>query len=362
MSNAQLKTLERFCELQHIHSASQVLKAAGELGIFHALAGGQQTAEQLAEHCGLNLPAVPALLDALISLGAVERYGDDYALSQAMRMTGGQGFDLGEGVWEGLAEYVRTGQRMGEQAAGGSDSGADADADADDDAEGRGGEAAARQAAGADDEHHRFRAQLVVARQWLMTPAAMQLAELLEIGSRRRGIHILDFGSGTGVWSLSLAYQDPECRITAVDWEQPLQTMASTARELGLGERFVAVPGNYREVELPPDTFDLAILGNVVHLHDVAENRAILQAVFEALRPGGELGIVDVFPGQQAGERFRAQYALEVSLRTYRGELHPPQTLTELVTRAGFVNPQFSHLKVPPHTMGLLLAAKPALT
>lgn len=326
MSQAQLKSLEAYLRLLNINGAAHVFRAAAELGVFDALSAGQLTAAEVATACEAKASPVELLLDALCSVGAVERYGEDFALAPVMRLLPGEDRDLGDRYWGHLSQFLRDGEPL------------------------------ASPALAAQDSSH-FRASSI-AGQWMMTPAALSIVKALEIGTTRKGLAILDLGAGSAVWSLAVAYSDADAHVTAVDWPSALAKAQETATGIGLSGRFEMIPGDYRDVPLPPEQFDLAILANLTHLESAEGSRTLFRRVFAALKAGGEAAIIDIFPGQAAGDVSRTLFALGLAMRTESGRVLSPEALQSLVVEAGFEKPTFAHLPVPPFTLGLMLAKK----
>jgi len=127
---------------------------------------------------------------------------------------------------------------------------------------------------------------------------------------------------------------------------------------MGLSERFNVRPGNYHEVELSPETYDLAIVGNVTHIETPEGNTALFTKMYKTLKTNGEIVIFDIFPGQEEGELSQSLYALGLALRTEKGQVYSCEQLQEFLSQAGFTGFKFSPIKVPPYTMGMLLAKK----
>ena len=63
--------------------------------------------------------------------------------------------------------------------------------------------------------------------------------------------------------------------------------------EAGLSERFSRIDGNFRNVEIEPECFDLAVLSHILHLESMNGVKAILRKVYAALRSGGHVVIAD---------------------------------------------------------------------
>lgn len=79
----------------------------------------------------------------------------------------------------------------------------------------------------------------------------------------RAGEHVLDLGAGAGAAALCLARRVPECRVTGLEIDPALVSIARTnAAENGFGERLEFVAGNVAAPprELRPGSFDAVML------------------------------------------------------------------------------------------------------
>jgi SAM-dependent methyltransferase len=144
--------------------------------------------------------------------------------------------------------------------------------------------------------------------------------------------------------------------VTVSDWPAIVEIAAGFAERMGLGERFDAIPGNYHEADLGQDAFDLALVANVTHIETPEGNVALFRRVRDALRPGGEIAIIDVIPVQPEGELSASLYALGLGLRTESGQVHSAADLQRYLGEAGFGNAVVEPIPAPPFTMGMIVA------
>jgi SAM-dependent methyltransferase len=294
--------------------------------VLQTLASGQKTADEVAAACNLQPEPTELLLDALCSIDVVERYGDVYAAAQVMHLLPEQLQDLGSRYWQQLPDFLRTGD-------------------------------AVPQMEHTPLDERDFRGE-TDASQWLLTAAAMDLVRVLDIGASRKSLRVLELAAGPAVWSLAIAHHDPAARVTVIDLPDRLALARSNAQGIGVLDRLECVESDYRNVQLPDSEYDLAVLANLSHLESANENLVTLKRVHSWLRPGGELAVIDVFPGQDKGRLHHSLYRLNLALRTRRGRLHRPADLQATILQAGFGKPQYAHLPSPPYMMGLMLAGK----
>src|SRR5215467_12833248 len=80
-------------------------------------------------------------------------------------------------------------------------------------------------------------------------PAAHRLAEAIAVSEPHGSVSVLDLAAGSGVWSIALAQQSPEVRVTAVDWEGVLSVTRKVTSRLGLVDRYQFIGGDLLEVD-----------------------------------------------------------------------------------------------------------------
>lgn len=316
--------LAGYFQLMGHNGAAHMYREAMRAGIFRELAEARQTAADLAVKCRCAARPAELLLDALASLGLVAR-GDDhaYALTSLAHMLLGGGYrHLGDEYWAHLPTFLATGEPIVEM---------------DDVAK--------------SEEFYQAQAAIL---GWMLTPAAERAAELLR-HVLPPDAAILDVGAGSAVWSLTLARQLPNATVAAADWPAVLKVAKETAEQLGLADRLSTLAGNYHDGEFPAAAFDLAILANVTHLETPAGNRALLAKAARALKPGGRLAVIDVFPGQPQGNLNRALYVLGLALRTRQGRVYSVEELSAMMHDCGLPAPRLIPLDVTPHVLGVLL-------
>jgi ubiquinone/menaquinone biosynthesis C-methylase UbiE len=325
-----LSTAEDFLigyfHLMNLNGAAHVYREANRAGVFRELMAGRKTVAQVAEACSTAVRPTQLLLEALVSLGVVVSHGDAFALSSLGQMlVGGSYRNLGDEYWRHLPAFLASDKPIVRM---------------DDVSE--------------SEAHYQMQAAIL---GWMLTPAAQRAAELLR-DSLPLGAAILDVGAGSAVWSVLLARETTDVTVTAIDWKGVLEVAKETAERYGLGQRLTTIAGNYHEVEFPKSAFDLVILANVTHLESSDGNGQLLAKARQALKPGGRVIIVDVFPGQPQGDLNRTLYTLGLALRTQQGHVHSPEELTRLLLDAGFAAPELIPLEVPPFIMGMLVAGK----
>jgi ubiquinone/menaquinone biosynthesis C-methylase UbiE len=156
----------------------------------------------------------------------------------------------------------------------------------------------------------------------------------------RPGQQVADVGAGTGFFSALMAAEvGPEGRVYAVDIAQNfVDASVERARAQGL-DNVVGVVNDQHGVRLPPDSVDLVFISDTYHHFEYPQ--AMLRSIHEALRPGGEMVVIDFhrIPGVshpwvlghvRAGE---AQVTAEIEATGFRLEERPEFMQTQYFLR-----------------------------
>jgi SAM-dependent methyltransferase len=128
----------------------------------------------------------------------------------------------------------------------------------------------------------------------------------------------------------------------------------------GYDAQFDYLGGDLFTVELGHSCYDLAIVGNLCHLFDAVANRRLLVRIFDAVRPGGTVAILDALPNERLdGPRPIVLYALGLLLRTMHGQVYPFSTYTSWLREVGYEGIERIDLSPAP-PISLVRARKPA--
>jgi ubiquinone/menaquinone biosynthesis C-methylase UbiE len=109
---------------------------------------------------------------------------------------------------------------------------------------------------------------------------------------------VLDIGAGTGTGAIVLAHTVPAAQIVAVDIDEAmLEQVRGRAQASGLDHRIVTLDADVAAEYPPIGLADIA--WSSAALHEVSDPDRAFRNLFEALRPGGVLAVVemDAFPG-----------------------------------------------------------------
>jgi 2-polyprenyl-3-methyl-5-hydroxy-6-metoxy-1,4-benzoquinol methylase len=286
--------------------------AAHALGLCDALADRSADAATLALRLGCDGRKMRALLDVLALAGWLAREAEGF---RVVAMPPREA--VVEGGWSRLAEAIRSGRAVDDPLAG--------------------------------EGLARFHEHLVAAG----APAARELAaRLVDLGDR-----VLDAGGGMGGYAAAFLDASPTAQVTLVDRAPVLElARAHLAR---LGDRARLVAGDAERVTGGP--YDVALLANLLHLHDPATCARIVAACAAALRPGGTLVVKDLrVDVDRSGPPAGVLFALNMALYTDGGDVYDAPTLAGWMTAAGLADVRVSSLAAAPDAH-VLVARRPLL-
>ncbi len=246
--------------------AAKHLFVANEVGLFEQLAGGPATLEALARRIGIAGSRLRVLADAMVSLGLIERQGDEYqnAAVAATYLAGQTPADLrpflrfwnhlSYPMWTQLEDAIRTGQGQGTM--------------------------------NLPDEAQRIFSEGVEA---ITSGPSQALPTAYDFGRHRR---ILDLGGGTGSWLIAILQQYSGLEGTLYE----LPGAAAVARQRLASEpaaqQVSIVEGDFFTDSIPGG-YDVVLIANVVHLLSAEHNIELLQRVRQSVKDGTRLLLVD---------------------------------------------------------------------
>jgi len=311
-------SIEQILFVQEAAAATAALEAANRLGVLTRLSTSPAPPAALARDCAISERGARLLLDALTGLGLAEAGAD--GSYRASALTGWATMSV---PWAGLAETIRDDHPA---VAGDTPAGAET-----------------------------IYPDVVPYLGMIFAAAADRVADQLAAP----GLRVLDVGAGAAPWSLALAARQSDCQITAVDLPAVLRTTRQAVAAAGRAAQFRYLGGDLFEVEWGSGIYDLAVAGNVCHLFDEAANRRLLARMFDALRPGGRLAILDALPNERLdGPRPVVLYALGLLLRTTGGGVYPFTTYVGWLRDAGYDSIERLEL-LPGPLISLVTARRP---
>ena len=314
---------------------SRTLIAAVELDVFRHIAEGNRTVKEIADAAGASPRGMAYLLDALTAIGYLRKTGSRHGLlpAPAAFLVSGkkayagamaQAFSLTWDAWKNLTESVKSGRST--------------------------------EAVNIAEKGKEFFPKLVASIfPGNFAASAAAVPRLPE--KERRKIHkILDVAAGSGAWSLAFAQTIPQARVTTLDFPEMTPITRGFAEKLGVAARYEYLEGDLRQVDFGRDTYDLVILGHIIHSEGEKHGKELLLKSHAALRPGGKLLIAEYVPNDaRTGPAMPLLFGLNMLLQTEEGNVFTLREYRNWLKAAGFR--KVTTIPVPPPST-LILAAK----
>lgn len=258
------------------HAEARILQTAVGLGLFDALENTPLDARALASSLHLHPRATELLLNALVSMGLLERQGGFFSLSAASStyLIHSSSKYFGDMVlfesslwdcWEALESVVRSGKPVRET----------------------------EMYQDKPEETERF-----IRAMHSLVEARGDAAVLVEKLDFSKVIDMLDVGSGPGTYPISFCRKYPYLRVAIFDLPGTLKITERFVRDSGLQDRIQLVSGDYR-VDPIPGKYQMALLSNVIHAEGDAVNAALMVKIYQSLEQGGIIVIKDHILGDQ---------------------------------------------------------------
>ncbi len=296
--------------------AYYLLLTALELGVFDVMASdGPTPVGLLADRLEVSPTHLAGLLDSLVALALLERVDERFGLNETAEryLVSGGPASLADLVgvapgprenWLGLAETIRQG----------------------------------RPANPIEGDPAAFYVPLVEGTFTKVFRAASR-ADLKIRYSALTAPRVLDLGAGGAPWAMAVLSKCPKATAVVNDLPGVLPVAQRKAQEHGVAERCTFLPGNFHEVPLEEEAFDLVVLGHVCRTEGVDGAQHLIHRAYRALRPGGRVLLADYFVDPD--RRYNPHGVLmgmTMMASTLEGFALTNAQATQWLRAAGFVN------------------------
>jgi ubiquinone/menaquinone biosynthesis C-methylase UbiE len=308
-----------------------ILGAAIEHRIFDLLADGAKTAAEVSRENGASLRGVRAIMNALVGFELLEKDDEGrYSLTpESAAFLVRKNPDYLGGIlrhgdqliprWLPLSEIVKTGKPA--------------------------------TAVNQEGDGSAFFVDFVEDLFPVGYPSAKALAAAFPQARK-----VLDVAAGSGVWSIPLAQNSKEVRVTALDWPGVLPATRRVTERMGVAGQYEFLAGDLNSADLG-NGYDLATLGQILHSEGETHSRALLGRVFQALAPGGTIAIAEFIANEdRTGPPLAMLFAVNMLVNTEDGDTFTVTEISQWLREAGFVDPRTMEVPAPSP---LILASKP---
>ena len=184
----------------------------------------------------------------------------------------------------------------------------------------------------------------------MMAPMAAPLGAVVLQGSTSP-MHILDIAAGHGLFGIEIAKQNPQARITGLDWAPVLRVALDNARKAGVADRYNMLPGSAFDVDFG-GPYDAVLLTNFLHHFDQPTCVTLLKKVHAALAPGGRAATLEFVPNEdRVSPPMAAAFSLTMLTTTPSGDAYTFPELAAMYTTAGFHDITAHPIPMSPHTI-----------
>ena len=311
--------------------ASKTLLSAVELGVFSTLANAPADLPTLQGKLGLHPRAARDFLDTLVALKLLERDGGVYRntaetdlfLDRANPSYIGGLLEMANarlyGFWGSLTEALRTGELQNEGKGGGENLFATLYADPE-----------------------RLRGFLRA-----MSGVSAGAAQAIAAGFPWKDYTtFMDLGSAQGMVPATLAAAHPHLTGIGFDLPPVKPVFEEFIAQRGVQDRVRFQAGNFFEDPLP--NVDVIVMGHILHDWDLAEKKALLRRVFDALPKGGVVIAYDaIIDDDRRNNAFGLLMSLNMLIETSGGFDYTGADCQGWMREAGFAKTRVEPLVGP---------------
>jgi len=307
-------TIPGLLQLSGGYWSACALHAGVRLDVFTTLHGVTLSAGDVASACGCDPRAMEMLLNALASIGLINKHQDGYRDTDfaGQYLVKNSPDYLGHIIrhhhhlmasWAVLHESIKSGNPVRDRISHDYDK----------------------------DERESF----LMGMYNLASQLAPGVTSAIDMSSCRR---LLDFGGGPGTYAIHFCRRNPELSAVVYDLPSTRSFAEDTIRRHDLSSRIAFAAGDYHQDPVP-DGFDVAWLSHILHADGVEGCKTILQKAAAALKPGGRLLVQEfILNDAKDGPPFPALFSLNMLLGTASGQSYSERELRGMMMQAGLTD------------------------
>ena len=316
-------TIPDLLQLSGGYWSTCALHAAVKLDIFSVLDDAVCSAEYVAELRHLNPRATAMLLDALTSIGLLDKQNNNYIATEfsATNLSKSSPGYMGHIImhhhhlmsgWSRLDESVTSGGPIRDSISHGND--------------------------------ETIRESFLMGMFNLASLLAPRIAHSIDLSDRRR---LLDMGGGPGSYAIHFCLANQGMSAVVFDLPTTRIFAERTIDRFNLSGRITFTPGDYHEDPVPTG-FDVAWLSHVLHSDSSNACTALLRKAVLSLEPGGILMVQEfIMENAKDGPPFPALFSLNMLLGTDAGQAYSESEITNMMTKAGLSDVSRLSLELP---------------
>ncbi len=319
-------------EMLQAHQRTAALKAAIDLDVFRAVGEGPGDVASIARHCSASERGIRILCDFLTICGVLVKEDGHYrhsptsaafldprspaSLASIAQFLGNPAM---REPYDHLAEIVRTGRTV-------------------------------LPGDGSVEPENPIWVLFAESMAPMMAPLAGPLGAVVLEG-HAGPMRVLDIAAGHGLFGIEIAKQNPQARVTGLDWAPVLRVALENARKAGVHDRYDMLPGSAFEVDFG-GPYDAVLLTNFLHHFDQPTCAGLLKKVHAALRPGGRAATLEFVPNEdRVSPPMPAAFSMTMLASTVAGDAYTLSELTAMYKQAGFRGVTAHPIPMSPHTV-----------
>lgn len=319
-------------EMLQAHQRTAALKAAIDLDLFRAVGEGPGDVASIARHCSASERGIRILCDFLTIHGVLKKENGCYrhsptsaafldprspaCLASIAQFLGNPAM---REPYERLAEIVRSGRTV-------------------------------LPGDGSVEPENPVWVQFAETMAPMMAPMVGPLGAVV-LDGHDGPMRVLDIAAGHGLFGIEIARQNPQARVTGLDWAPVLRVALDNARKAGVADRYDMLPGSAFEVDFG-GPYDAVLLTNFLHHFDQPTCVGLLQKVHAALRPGGRAATLEFVPNEdRVSPPMPAAFSMTMLTTTAAGDAYTLSELTSMYHEAGFGGVTAHPIPMSPHTV-----------
>ena len=306
-----------FFDSVNSHVKTAALKSAIEVDLFSAIAEGNSEPASIAKRCKIAERGARILSDYLVIIGFITKEDGKYALTpdSAVFLDRRSPAYLGGSIdfllsptllsaFENLTEAVRKGGTV-------------------------------LQDEGTVSYDNPVWVKFAQAMAPLMAMPSRILAELVPT-PKDREVKVLDIAAGHGLFGIAFAQQNPNVKVTALDWANVLEVAKGNAAAAGVGGQYKTLPGSAFDVDFGSGN-DVVLLTNFVHHFDEKTIVGLLKKIHASLAEGGRVVTLEFVPNDdRVTPPGAAGFSMMMLASTPSGDAYTFAQLEKMAKDAGF--------------------------
>ena len=148
----------------------------------------------------------------------------------------------------------------------------------------------------------------------------------------------LDVGGGSGAYSMEFITKKPEIQATVFDLPNVIPITKKFLDKEGFSDRISTHVGDYTK-DILPKGFDLVFMSAIIHSNSLEINRDLIKKCYDSLNKNGRIVIQDwVMNYDRTQPLAGAVFAINMLVGTEAGDCFTEQEVSEMLIGAGFKN------------------------